>query len=346
MNCSGSKTCSKGSFYMQAWDQLQGEGAASSSIYPYEFTDNQCFWSRPTPYHWSAWGFVNGEPGEDPWAIPPVEKLKSALCHRGPIATAMVAGTDAFTAYRGGDVFDEQSPLDADLDHAVTIVGWDDAKGAWLIKNSWGPRWGENGFMWIKYGTNKIGSVSAWVKARKAVQLNDDCEPFKPAAAHVVQYQDHWNVVSGEHIVANFKTKDEAQKGLDVVKHYNLSKQCYLGRPDWNFEYFLAGSKTPVGEVAGESCKPFNFEAIDVDKKGSDWDLNDGDKHIKTFKSEDDAWMAYAYMRRHVFQQQCTMATVLFTIAVDGIARRPATPPPGVLRFGGSPGLAIDRRLR
>jgi C1A family cysteine protease len=35
--------------------------------------------------------------------------------------------------------------------HAVTICGYDDAKHAVKIMNSWGTGWGENGFSWIDY---------------------------------------------------------------------------------------------------------------------------------------------------------------------------------------------------
>ncbi len=40
--------------------------------------------------------------------------------------------------------------------HFMLVVGYDDAKGAWLVKNSWGEAWGMKGYAWIGYGETGI----------------------------------------------------------------------------------------------------------------------------------------------------------------------------------------------
>jgi len=70
-------------------------------------------------------------------------------------------------------VFNERNlgTPNAPVNHAVTLIGWDEDKHAWLIKNSWGQGWGEpagsgtqRGYMWISYDSNNIGYGAAWVE--------------------------------------------------------------------------------------------------------------------------------------------------------------------------------------
>ena len=72
-------------------------------------------------------------------------------------------------------MFNEGS--NAEVNHGVTLVGWDDSKQAWRIKNSWGPGWGESGYMWIAYNTNKIGYGASWVQAKLAPVCEDGPMP-------------------------------------------------------------------------------------------------------------------------------------------------------------------------
>ncbi len=104
-----------------------------------------------------TWDFVS----PDPKYVSKTEEIKNALILYGPIV-AMIHYDDCFFRYRSG-VFDEEDFQDGT--HVILIIGWDDQKGAWRIKNSFGEGWGENGFGWVKYGGNNIGEGSTWIAA-------------------------------------------------------------------------------------------------------------------------------------------------------------------------------------
>jgi len=104
-----------------------------------------------------TWDYVSASPHK----VASTEELKRAIIIYGPVISA-INFDNCFRLY-GGGVFNEQQNRDGG--HLVLIIGWDNAKGAWLIKNSYGADWGEGGFGWIKYGSNNIGQWSAWVAA-------------------------------------------------------------------------------------------------------------------------------------------------------------------------------------
>lgn len=79
-------------------------------------------------------------------------EAKAAL-QNGPLMTTMTVYED-FMLYKGG-VY-EYVTGDALGGHAVTIVGYDDANQAWIVRNSWGQNWGEGGYFRIKY-TDRSG---------------------------------------------------------------------------------------------------------------------------------------------------------------------------------------------
>ena len=78
-----------------------------------------------------------------------VEMMKAAVSHQ-PIAAAMNAKPYEVMLYKSG-VLDDQNLDATELNHAVVVVGYGTEQGGdyWLIKNSYGSTWGEDGYMRI-----------------------------------------------------------------------------------------------------------------------------------------------------------------------------------------------------
>ena len=74
-------------------------------------------------------------------------RMKQAL-QRGPVLTRMSVYED-FMFYAGGVYQHISGPYKGG--HAVTLVGYDDSEQAWIVRNSWGEQWGEQGYFRIKY---------------------------------------------------------------------------------------------------------------------------------------------------------------------------------------------------
>jgi len=76
----------------------------------------------------------------------------------GPLAI----GVDAITwsSYTGGIMSNCNGKQ---LDHGVLIVGFNDANSPpyWIVKNSWGTSWGENGYIRLEKGTDQCGITQA-----------------------------------------------------------------------------------------------------------------------------------------------------------------------------------------
>ena len=43
------------------------------------------------------------------------------------------------------------------LDHCVQAVGYNAAKKYWVVRNSWGTSWGNDGYIYVKEGLNACG---------------------------------------------------------------------------------------------------------------------------------------------------------------------------------------------
>jgi len=81
--------------------------------------------------------------------------LQKALSQQ-PVSVCIAAQCDAFMHYGGGVLDESCGDSENDIDHAVLAVGFDSTaeKPYYIVKNSWGTSWGENGYVRMKIGDN------------------------------------------------------------------------------------------------------------------------------------------------------------------------------------------------
>merc|ERR1711953_381343 len=83
---------------------------------------------------------------------------------RGPVACSVDAGP--ILNYTGGIV----TTVSNSTDHSISVVGWGtDAKEGlyWIVRNSWGGYWGEQGYFFVKSGALYLeDDICAWAVAK------------------------------------------------------------------------------------------------------------------------------------------------------------------------------------
>lgn len=139
------RTCANGWFPDAALDKARDKGVTFESYYPYTGSQQAC----QVGSGWqNALGRVSGRTKLDTRL-----KMKEWISTRGSITGCFIVYQDFFS-YRSG-VYRHVSGSSAG-GHCVEIVGYSDAQGCWICKNSWGTNWGEAGFFRIAYGQCQI----------------------------------------------------------------------------------------------------------------------------------------------------------------------------------------------
>jgi len=151
LSCNDGESGCGGGWMSDAYNLFISHGAIDEPCMPYGASDAIPCTQDNCPVVANLIGFVD---------VPNnVSAIKNALMY-GPLSTCFTVYDD-FYGYSNGCY--EHTGGD-NINHAVLIIGWDDnmcdGQGAWIVKNSWGPGWGNHGFFDIKYGSASFGSYT------------------------------------------------------------------------------------------------------------------------------------------------------------------------------------------
>lgn len=140
------------------WFVFYSSGLPSESCYPYVGYKKSC-----TSGSCSRYAPISGAYYASGYPYPSVSTIKNRIQNYGAVAAAVYANS-SFQYYSSGCY---TSCYNYSVNHAILLCGWDDNRcgstDVWRLKNSWGTSWGENGFMWIKYGCSRVGYAACYV---------------------------------------------------------------------------------------------------------------------------------------------------------------------------------------
>jgi len=108
--------------------------------YPYTGRDGNC---KPTKGSFTLTVNAYKTPSS-------AKSLVTILENEGAPSVAVDASD--WSSYTGG----VHSCRSKDLNHGVQAIGIDE-NGNWIVRNSWGTRWGENGFITLEGGKSTCG---------------------------------------------------------------------------------------------------------------------------------------------------------------------------------------------
>ncbi|MCM0605172.1 MAG: hypothetical protein KA715_03710 [Xanthomonadaceae bacterium] len=157
----GGGSCQGGMGHIRAVDYMKTLGVPDESCAPYTMgatgdtvsCDRICSDSRSRSL------VVENAFRPSTGLISDIDQVKAAV-RKGPLFSLMRVYSD-FLSYKSGVYKNTSKNFIGG--HAVVIVGFDDRKQAWIIKNSWGEQWGESGFAYVAYSDEDTAvGLSTW----------------------------------------------------------------------------------------------------------------------------------------------------------------------------------------
>ena len=157
------------------------------------------------------------------YSLPGIEKdqgsqyrIKENIYKWGPLITGMQVYPDFYNFNPKTEIYewDGEGPMVGG--HAIEIVGWGSKgdKDYWIIKNSWGPKWGMSGYFYILRGTNMC-------------QIEANCIGLIPDFFYPSNYQvPHHNILHEPPEVVKYRKRIETDLtfsggGIDPLSGYS-----------------------------------------------------------------------------------------------------------------------------
>uniref|UniRef100_A0A0R0I0K6 Granulins domain-containing protein n=1 Tax=Glycine max TaxID=3847 RepID=A0A0R0I0K6_SOYBN len=146
-------------------------GIDTEEDYPYHAKDNTCDPNRKNARVVTIDGYEDVPTNDE-------KSLMKAVANQ-PVSVAIEAGGMEFQLYQSG-VFTGR--CGTNLDHGVVAVGYGTENGTdyWLVRNSWGSAWGENGYIKLERNVQNTETGKCGIAIEASYPIKNGANPPNP----------------------------------------------------------------------------------------------------------------------------------------------------------------------
>lgn len=144
---------------------INNGGIDTEDDYPYKARDGRCDQLRKNAKVVTIDGYEDVPQNNE-------KALQKAVANQ-PVSVAIEAGGREFQLYESGVFIGKCGTA---LDHGVTTVGYGTENNIpyWIIKNSWGPSWGESGYIRMERGASYTGKCGIAIEASYPTKIGQN----------------------------------------------------------------------------------------------------------------------------------------------------------------------------
>jgi len=137
---------------LYTYDDVKSKGLELETSYPYTASNGSCKYDSTKVVFNTAGGV----------AVSTEQAIADAITAQN-VVTVGIYVSNNFQLYKSGVYVGTADENAASPNHAVSVVGYDLRTAGdffYIIKNSWSTKWGENGYIRLRYGGNHLSITS------------------------------------------------------------------------------------------------------------------------------------------------------------------------------------------
>jgi hypothetical protein len=134
----------------------------------------------------------------------------------------------------------------------------------------------------------------------------EDCISFNYNEVRITGSGSSFQLVDGSHSLFSFPNQGEAIAARDKIRYYRMNKSCFIGRPNADFNYLLAGNASPRGGHTPEDCISFLPTILKIVRnRNGTFNLNAGNTLLYRFPNQKEADQAKEIIIKYGFTKSC-----------------------------------------